>query len=192
MWPISKDLRGELRVADQERQQCSKSGLPDLEGPGQAESAGASPRTRRFDHVTAARGRARGRDRVRLYRGWRSPWLSCRQGRVGAGGSTLIGQLSGVTNAGTHRRPLPDCSRTTPAATSRVAWMRPWRTASTGDAASWPPMRSIRPRRTGTEHALLGHARRRPALRLPSLISVPNLPGCRRPDDTFPALPAAR
>jgi hypothetical protein len=26
-----------------------------------------------------------------------------------AGGSTLIGQLSGVTNAGTHRRPLAEC-----------------------------------------------------------------------------------
>jgi hypothetical protein len=32
IWPVSKDLRGELGVADQERQQCSKSDCLTLKG----------------------------------------------------------------------------------------------------------------------------------------------------------------
>jgi hypothetical protein len=105
IWPVSKDLRGELGVADQERQQCSKSTLKGhvtLKAQVHHHAPGDSIISRPLD------GEMEGEivfayiddGEVRGYHIGKVEWR--------AGGSTLIGQLSGVTNAGTHRRPLPD------------------------------------------------------------------------------------
>jgi len=143
IWPISKDLRGELGVADQERQQCSKSDCLTLKGQVRLKAQvhhhapGDSIMSRPLEGELGGEivfacvddGELRG------YHIGRVEWR--------AGGSTLIGQLSG---APTPARTVDRCltgSRTTLAATSRVGWMRSWRTASTRDAASWLPMRSI-------------------------------------------------
>jgi hypothetical protein len=108
IWPISKDLRGELGVADQERQQCSKSDCLTLKGHVRLKAQvhhhapGDSIMSRPLDGELGGEivfacvddGELRG------YHIGRVEWR--------AGGSILIGQLSGVTNAGTHRRPPPD------------------------------------------------------------------------------------
>ena len=99
IWPVSKDLRGELGVADQERQQCSKSDCLTLKGhvtlkaqvhhhapcdsimsrPLDGEMEGEIV----FAHIDDGE--------VRGYHIGKVEWR--------AGGSTLIGQLSDVTNA---------------------------------------------------------------------------------------------
>jgi hypothetical protein len=109
MWQVSKDLRGELRVADQERQQCSKPDCLTLKGHVKLKAQARS-------HVPCDSVVARPLDgdiegeivfayiedgHRRGYHIGKIKW--------GSPTSTLIGQLSGVTNAGTHRKPLPDC-----------------------------------------------------------------------------------
>jgi hypothetical protein len=143
MWQVSKDLRGELRVADQERQQCSKPDCLTLKGHVKLKAQARS-------HVPCDSVVARPLDGdiegeivfVYIEDGHRRGYHI---GKIkwGSPTSTLIGQLSGVTNAGTHRKPLPDCEPCDRRGHWRAASMRSWSMAITRAAASWPPTRSL-------------------------------------------------
>jgi hypothetical protein len=108
IWPVSKDLRGELDVADQERQQCSRSDCLTLRGH-------VKLKAQVHHHAPCDSIMSRPLDgdmegEIVLAYIDDGELRGCHIGKVAwrAGRSTLIGQLSGVTNAGTHRRSLPD------------------------------------------------------------------------------------
>lgn len=108
IWPVSKDLRGELDVADQERQQCSTSDCLTLKGHVMLKA-----QVRHHAPCDSIMSRPLDGDmegEIVLAYIDDGELRGCHIGKVAwrAGGSTLVGQLSGVTNAGTHRRPLPD------------------------------------------------------------------------------------
>jgi len=107
MQPVSKDLRGEFSVERQEKQECEKPYCVTLKG-WLTFNVDVTPHDP-CDVVPAFDGTIEG-ELVFAYindgtgRGYhlgRFKWAGS--------ASTLIGRMSGVTNAGTHRAPAQDC-----------------------------------------------------------------------------------
>jgi hypothetical protein len=109
MWAVSKDLKGEFAVAEQEEQKCRRPGCMTLKarvrfkvqvtphGPCDARASRAFDGTIEgellFAHIDSGEGRG--------YHLGRFEWAGA--------DSALIGRMSGVTNAGTHRSPAAPC-----------------------------------------------------------------------------------
>jgi hypothetical protein len=109
MWAVSKDLKGEFVVADQEEQKCRRPGCVTLKAhlkfkvqvtphhPCDAVASRAFDGTiggeLLFAHIENGYGRG--------YHLGRFDWAGA--------ASRLIGRMSGVTNAGTHRSPAARC-----------------------------------------------------------------------------------
>jgi hypothetical protein len=163
MWQVSKDLRGEFQVANQERQQCGKPDCLTLKGQVRLKAQARSHVP--CDSVTARPfdGDIEGEIVFAYIEDGHRRGYHVGKIKWGSATSTLIGQLSGVTNAGTHRRPLPDCEPC-----DRRGHMEGRLDAVVVDGM--PPGGRLRdrfrPRHAGAEHRLLGHSRRRSDLRL--------------------------
>jgi hypothetical protein len=109
MWAVSKDLRGQFVVVEQEEQECKSPPCVTLKArlefgaqvtphaPCDAVASrvfdGTIEGELLFAHIENGYGRG--------YHLGRFKWAGA--------GSTLIGRMSGVTNAGTHRSPAAPC-----------------------------------------------------------------------------------
>jgi hypothetical protein len=111
MWAVSKDLRGDFYGADRDRQECHEPDCLTLKGHVKVKAQARShlpcdsAKSRPLDgdiegeivfaHIENGYGRG--------YHIGKINW--------GSGASTLMGELSGVTNAGTHRPNCEPCDR---------------------------------------------------------------------------------
>ncbi len=111
MLPVSKNFRGEFHLADRDLQKCKKvkcetlKALHEMKLEVRTNRPCDSVAARRLDGTIAGRllfafienGNQRGYHKAKI------EW--------NGNSSVLVGQMSGMTNAGTHRDPLKPCER---------------------------------------------------------------------------------
>ena len=109
MQPVSKNLRGELRVRKQERQKCSGPKCVTLKARMNLGADVTPHQPCDSKAAQALNGQIRG-DLVFTYidngmgRGYHIGRI-----RWAGAGSLAIGRMHGMTNVGTHRRPIDNC-----------------------------------------------------------------------------------
>jgi hypothetical protein len=109
MWAVSKDLRGEFHVADQDEQRCKRPGCVTLKAMLEFKVQVASHRA--CDSVAAQvfDGTIDGKLLFALIEnGYGRGYHVGQFDWVGAK-SNLVGRMSGMVNAGTHRSPAAQC-----------------------------------------------------------------------------------